>query len=341
MAFLRLAVISVAVWASAPANAGTCKVEKNVEYPLVYANGMAALYIHVDDGVRKRFGHNLKMGIDTGASTLVSPEAASRMQAARDPYRRTRAIGTTGTMLVNNVQLRNFQFAGKLYTTLSVPKIPLPPPLPSALNSSSASDPLDGLIGGDLLSAYDVDLDLGGKSITFYEVRGCAQVTPPWTEPYISVPIKVTHRHSIIVPVEVDGYKLPGLLDTGSSGYAITRRGALRSGATEAMLAADLMLDASGIGGIKKQPFHKFKTLAIGGEAIRATALHVLDAELPDGDVLIGRSYLMFRRVWISYSTRTLFIRAPKAPSAQPPTIVPQPVPPIPIWRGYGGSSRP
>jgi hypothetical protein len=65
--------------------------------------------------------------------------------------------------------------------------------------------PLDGIIGGDVLSMFDVDLDLGRKSITFYEVHGCAHVTPPWAGPFASVPIKVTSRHNIVVPVEVDG----------------------------------------------------------------------------------------------------------------------------------------
>ncbi len=343
MAFIsRFSAIAIALWAStiASASSRTCKIEKNVEYPLVFANGMPALYAYAEDGVLKKHGHNLRMGIDTGASTLVTPETASRVQASRDPYRRTRAVGTTGTMLVDHVQLRNLQFAGKLYGRLSVPKIPLPPPLPSASNSRSASDTLDGLIGSDLLSAYDVDLDLAGKSITFYEVRGCAQVTPPWTEPYTSVAIRITPRHAIVVPVEVDGYKLPAILDTGSSGFAITRRGALKSGITQAMLAADPILDASGIGGIKKHPAHKFNTLAIGGETIRDTSLQVMDAELLDGDVLIGQSYLIYRRVWISYSTGMLFIRAPQTPSAQAPAIVVQPTPLLPTLRGYGDPCR-
>jgi hypothetical protein len=42
--------------------------------------------------------------------------------------------------------------------------------------------------------------------------------------------------------------------------------------------------------------------------------------ELRDGDVLIGHTYLISRRVWISYSTRMLFVRQPKfLPSFQLP----------------------
>jgi Aspartyl protease len=238
-------------------------------------------------------------------------------------------------MIADHVKLRDFEFAGKVYHTFSAPKIPLPPPLPSS-SAPNGYMPFHGIIGGDVLSMFDVDLDLGGKSITFYEVRGCTHVTPPWNEPYSSVPITVTSRHNIVVPVEVDGHQLPALLDTSATGYAITRRGALTSGATEAMLAADPMQEASGIGGIKKQPSHKFRTLAIGGETIPETALLVMDAELPLGDVLIGQSYLMFRRVWISYSTRTLFIRAAKAAFAQPPAASWPSI--LPSVLGYGSS---
>src|SRR5262249_54730551 len=51
---------------------------------------------------------------------------------------------------------------------------------------------------------------------------------------------------------------------------------------------------------------------------------------LLDGEVLVGLTYLTPRRVWISYATGTLFIRAPKTPSSlQLPRLPELPAEPV------------
>jgi tetratricopeptide (TPR) repeat protein len=269
-------------------------------------------------------GTDVQMGVDTGAQTLVTPKTSAQFRLTRDWGRRTKEIGTTAITVVDNVLLRNLEFAGKRYGTMSVAKISLPVP-PGSVLSDINPDALAGLIGADLLSEYDVDFDLAGKSMTLYKVRGCTKVTPPWTEPYTPLAVKITPKHNIVVPVEIDGYKLNALLDTGASGFAITRRGALKSGATEAMLKADPVQEIAGAGAINvKRPSHKFKTFVVGGETFRDIPLQLMATQIQDNDVLIGHTYLISRRVWISYSTRMIFVRAPKfVPSLQLPISPP------------------
>ncbi|MGA7323308.1 MAG: aspartyl protease family protein [Rhodomicrobium sp.] len=325
----RLSSIVGLVWLStiAASNASNCLVEKVAELPLFYHNGLVAVVARIGDS-------SVAMGVDTGSQTLVTPETAVHFRLTRDPHRRTRAFGTTGTTIVDNVLLRSFEFAGKHYATRTVPKI-------SLAASNLSPNPLGGLIGSDVLSEYDVDLDLAGRSMILYKVRGCSSVTPPWTEPYTSLAVKITAAHNIVMPVDLDDRKLSALLDTGATHFSISKRGALKSGVTEATLKADPMHEVSGIGGTKvKQPLHRFRTLIIGGETFRDTPLQLMRASVFDGDVLIGQTYLMPRRVWISYSTRTLFIRAPKTiaalqfpsvtelPPAMVSTASPPPVPP-------------
>jgi hypothetical protein len=163
------------------------------------------------------------MGLDTGAQTLVTPETSNRFDLVRNPYRKIKAIGTAGSTVVNNRILRNFEFAGKRYGPLNVAVVSLP--APSAIKN--LVNPLSGLIGGDILSEYDVDLDLEGKSMTLYKVRGCAKVTPPWTEPYTQVAVRIISKHNILFPIEVEGHRLSALLDTGATNFAITRRGVI------------------------------------------------------------------------------------------------------------------
>jgi predicted aspartyl protease len=288
------------------ASAGSCRVEKTAEVPLRYYRGTLAVTAKINNST-------IDMGLDTGAQTLVTPDTSGRFDFAPDGYRRVRAIGTAGTAVVDKVLLSNFEFAGKRYKTFSVAEIALPAPS----SSKMLVNPLAGLIGSDLLSEYDIDLDLEGKSMTLYKVRGCAKVTPPWPEPYTPVAVKITSRHNIILPVEVEGHRLPALLDTGATHFAISRRGAIKSGVTEAQLRADPKREVSGVGGMNvNQPVHSFQTLVIGGETFRNVAIPLTDARLGDAEVLVGLTYLTPRRAWISYATGMLFIRAPKTLSA-------------------------
>src|SRR5262249_54732391 len=112
-------------------------------------------------------------------------------------------------------------------------------------------------------------------------------------------------------------------LDTGATNFAITRRGAIKSGVTEAQLRADPTREVSGIGAMNaNQPVHTFQSLAIVGETFRNVPLQLTDAWPLDGEILVGLTYLTPRRVWISYATGTLFIRAPKTLSSlQPPQL--------------------
>jgi predicted aspartyl protease len=300
---LRLLAFIVLFSASSigDARSQACKAEKIAMLPLTYLNSFMAVTVRIE-------GKEVMMGVDTGAQTLVTPETAKRFQLVHDDNRRTRSFGTTAVISVSNVLLRNFEFAGKRYENKSVIEIALP--VTSILGKPEAA--IGGLIGADLLSEYDIDLNFPGKSMTLYKVSGCEKVPLPWSEPYTSIAVTINRHHSILLPVEVNGEKLSGLLDTGANGFAITKQGAGDSGVTAAELKADPKHVAAGAGGVATRPVHKFKTLAIGGETFRDVSMGVLATPLPDGDVLIGQPYLRFRRVWISYSMHMLFLGTPK-----------------------------
>lgn len=300
--------------AASALHAETCMIDKVIALPLGYTEGLATVPAKID-------GTDVTLGIDTGAQTLVTPQTAARFHLARDYTRRTREIGATGVTVANNFVLRGFEFAGKRYGFKSVVSISLAAPQASA--SKGNAEALAGLLGADVLSEYDVDLDLANRSLSLYRVRGCSKVTPPWSEPYTPFHIRVTGEHHVVLPVEVDGTELTALLDTGATGFAISRKAAIKAGATEAMLKDDPLQELTGVGGIAaKQPSHKFKTVVLGGETIRNLPLQLMPVQLPGADVLVGQVYLLFRHVWISYSTRSLFIGAPRIPNRQ---LLPEP----------------
>jgi predicted aspartyl protease len=304
----RFSAIAGAVWVltAAGAYAGHCRVEQAAELPLQYYRGTLAVAAKINNS-------DIHMGVDTGAQTLVTPNTSGRFGFPSDSYRTARAIGVAGTAIVDKVLLSNFEFAGRRYRPLSVAEIALPAPSASKV----PVNPLAGLIGSDLLSEYDVDLDLEGQSMRLYRVRGCRKVTPPWGEPYTRLPVKITSSRNIVFPVEAEGHRLSALLDTGATGFSMTRRSALKTGVTEAQLSADPVREISGIGGMNvKQPVHRFRTLAVAGETFHNVPIQLMDARHFDGEVLVGLTYLASRRVWISYATRMLFIQPSKTPSS-------------------------
>ena len=64
----------------------------------------------------------------------------------------------------------------------------------------------DGLLGADILLAFDLDLDLPAQRITFYRARReCPDAGPPWNEPYPGLAGVTTRRDRLLVPFELDG----------------------------------------------------------------------------------------------------------------------------------------
>ena len=45
----------------------------------------------------------------------------------------------------------------------------------------------DGLLGADMLLAFDMDIDVPGSTLTLYRSRVCPNAQPPWQEPPIEI----------------------------------------------------------------------------------------------------------------------------------------------------------
>ena len=92
----------------------------------------------------------------------------------------------------------------------------------------------DGLLGADILLAFDIDLDLPARRITFYRARReCPEAAPPWNEPYVAVAGVSTRRDRLLVPFELDGVAGMAVLDTGAQFSSISQSMAERIGLAE------------------------------------------------------------------------------------------------------------
>jgi predicted aspartyl protease len=252
-------------------------------------------------------GNVVNMLLDTGAqATLVTPGTAARLGLPRDRRRTTNLIGIGGSVASQNALIQDFAVAGSERLDLSVGVSTLP-----------ASDRTDGLIGADILSVYDLDLDFPGRMLTLYNVTGCEQIVPVWDRRYATVPAHLLSR-LLLVQIEIDGHPLSTLFDTGGRGVMLSRAAVPLVGLTDGDLALDPPEESRGIGA-RRTPssLHRFAAVRIGAETFHNVPVHITEFHQVQANMLLGMDYMIGRRFWISYATHTVFIQVPATATSQ------------------------
>ncbi|HVC58793.1 MAG TPA: retroviral-like aspartic protease family protein [Acetobacteraceae bacterium] len=247
--------------------------------------------------------------LDTGAErSLVTPAAVRRLDLALDQWVGTTMRGVGGVVEHQNADPRSLSLGGVALrrrtithdTSLTVGALPEP----------GAGAPIDGLLGRDFLSVFDLQFDMAAHRLTLFHVQGCRGRFLPWTQPYAVVPADTPMVHALILPITLDAHRLTALLDTGASESMVTLPGMIRLGLTPALLAGDPAATVRGIG--RQAPEmrrHRFASLQIGSETLRNPVLWVAPVRVvPIVDALLGADWLaMQRRVWISFAASQVF----------------------------------
>jgi predicted aspartyl protease len=247
--------------------------------------------------------------LDTGAAqTVVTPDAVSHFGLALDEWTATTMRGVGGVERRRNADPSSVELGGvSLHrrsvardATLRVATLP---------RRVVGAQRIDGLLGRDFLSLFDLDLAFPSQTLRLYEVRGCAGRFLPWTEPYLSVAVENPAESALVVPLAIDGVPLQALLDSGASRSLVAARGMARLGLGFDRLQADPSQIVSGVGPHTVTMWqHKFHDVEIGGETIANPVFLVAPIQLqPISDMLLGADWLLGRRVWISYATKQLF----------------------------------
>jgi hypothetical protein len=286
-----------------PATAqAACAVDRQATVPLQVSKGTITLPVEVN-GITATFI------LDTGAQRSVVTEAAvHRLQLARDQWVGTTMGGIGGIDRRPNAVPHSLSLGGvplvrrtlNRDTSLTVAKLP---------HASAGNQTVDGLLGRDFLSRFDLDLDLPGHRLTLYQVSDCVGRFLPWAGDYAAIPISIPTGQAIVVPVVLDGKSLHALLDSGASSSLLAAPGMYKMGLDPATLSADPSGQISGLGSRTLTVHqHRFGWLKVGDQNISSPLLWVEPVRLsPIVDMLLGADWLVGRRVWISYSTGQLF----------------------------------
>jgi hypothetical protein len=248
--------------------------------------------------------------LDTGASrSMVTVDAVHRLGLARDQWVGTGVggIGGRDIPLANadprSMTLGGIPLAKRLFhhdTSLAV----------GVMATGRGSGRLiDGLLGPDFLSVFDLDLHVADRRLILYAVPGCSGRFLPWPEGYRSIPVDFLIGDEIRLQVLVDRTPLWALLDTGAGFSMLSVPAMIRLGMRPADLASDPTLVAGGVGARRViVHLHRFRSVEIAGESVDPPLIFVGPLSVPGVGMMLGEDWLASRRIWISYATKQVFV---------------------------------
>jgi predicted aspartyl protease len=254
------------------------------------------------------------MALDTGAGiTVVSTEAAGRLNIPHD-FDHHADIGGVGgadsALFIGLVDTLDLDGVRLSHQALPIVDLPM---------HDGAGRKLAGFLGADVLSRFDVDLDIAGGHLGLWKATGCDTAPPPWDANADPLPIDLDEGHHILVPLRVDGVKLTAVLDTGAGGLDLTLRAGMRAGATDDALEADPVIHGTGVNNRGwTGHMHRFHTIAFGGRKLTDMWVALVPSSdvarydaLIGSDGLVGMRVLHDMRLWISYRTKSLYVAPP------------------------------
>ncbi len=290
-------LLALAACSAGPARAAGCVRHELARLPLRDDAG----FLSVEAAVA---GHAVRLMLDTGSDAgLILPQAARSLGLEPAPDAEVRLHGTGGSMSAGLVRLPDLALGALHLGDVLVPVGDLP-------GAPRLRPPVIGFLGGDVLSRFDLDIDIPHAALGLYQVAlpslACAP-PPAWTGPYRTVTL-ARHGVRLSLAARLDGHPISALLDTGARSRIVSEHTVLGLGVSAEQLAADAGGLTSGID-LREQPYHwhRFASLTVAGSTALRPVLTVAPLSGPF-DMLLGTDWLAGQRAWISYSMDRLFL---------------------------------
>jgi predicted aspartyl protease len=270
------------------ASAAAAAVPRDAAIPIAIVQGRCVVPVLLD-------GRAARMLLDTGADiSLVTRAAVARLRLRPDPWVSTTLRGASGLEERHaNVDVRSAR-AGTvpLFQRMAATGLNLPV-------TSSVIGGADGLLGGDILQHYTLDLNIP-------EARLLLATAPPTARPPDAVHLQLLRRNQLLAPVQLDGHRLVALLDTGASTSLVNARGLYRLGLASKPPQHDPAVPMLALGGETTVHVHRFAELRIGAFRVAAPSLLTQAVPEPAFDLILGLDVLGRQRLVLSYTELTL-----------------------------------
>jgi hypothetical protein len=293
MAFLMLPLLAACAGGGGVEH--DCSLAMVARLPIKVQANLLTVPIGID-------GHWVWMVVDTGAQrTTLSVQAADRLGLRHDSHV-SFSTGVGGVSSHADVVIDRLFVGGA--------RLPVPRFAVSTLNFSRATGlDAEGLLGADILLAYEMDIDVPNHTLTLYRARSCAAAKPDWAEPAVPIEGIASRGDRMLIPFSLDGVGGLAILDTGAQRSVVGIDMARRLGLTEQSMAGDPAERHRGAGpGVLVAHVHQFRDLRIGPAAMTHPFLSVLPAATGIGDALVGEDFLEGRRIWLDFPGRRLWV---------------------------------
>ncbi|MDQ2803747.1 MAG: retroviral-like aspartic protease family protein [Pseudomonadota bacterium] len=250
--------------------------------------------------------------LDTDAArSLVTPEAVRRLGLRLDQWVASTMVGVGGldrhsvadptSLTLAGIALRRHTLAAD--NTLAVAVMPF---------AENGGRRIDGLLGRDFLSAFDVALDGPARTMTLYNVAGCDARFRPWSGHSAAITALPAYGDALVIPVQVDERPLRALPDTGAASSVVVAPGMVRLGLKPGSSGDRVRIHGVGVF-VRGAEARRVASLRVGDDTTTDPVLLAAPVEVtPIVDMLLGADWLARRRVWLSYATRQVFVAAPK-----------------------------
>ncbi|HEY1838418.1 MAG TPA: retroviral-like aspartic protease family protein [Rhizomicrobium sp.] len=245
--------------------------------------------------------------IDTGALlSVVSDSVADQLKLERKrlPIElmmpggvKTRSLAVADTFTIGKMTARS----------LALAVIPT-----SALLGFEA----DGLLGPDILSNYDIDLDFAHAKFNIFSQDHCEGNVVYWAKggSYAKIPFRLLDHLHIAAPVVLDGKTITAVIDTGAERTMMPLSAARALGID--VSAANVTSERRSVNGTAASVLYRypFQTLALEGVTISHPDIDIgPDFNLGGAQILLGIETLRQLHLYIAYKERALYVTPAEA----------------------------
>jgi predicted aspartyl protease len=271
-------------------------------------------------------GHTVHLLIDTGGvySVLNKPVADAMNVSVRAINNGTEVYSGSGERFKSYIEAPDFKLGA-----IALDKLPM-----MVSREPMTSSTIDGTLGPDFLSRFEVDFDFAAHKLNLFAPDHCEGKVVYWAKAYVEVPFKIDDITHIAVPMMLDGHETTANIDTGAGITTLSEamtRGTF--GLTET--SPGMEQDSSAKPGDLFQYRYRFKSLSLSGLAVNNPLVYILpdkasrgfrrdhdakmDIDAIYGDQLkgpqmvLGANVLSKLHLFVSYKEKKLYLTAADA----------------------------
>jgi predicted aspartyl protease len=170
-----------------------------------------------------------------------------------------------------------------------------------------------GMIGPDILSNFDVDIDFAANKFNLFVNDHCPGKVVYWTHGgYAVVPMDLENGH-IVVPVTLDGKTVSAVVDTGADRSTISLDLAKSLFGLRSDSPGMKALGETSVNQTQPAPRYRypFKALSFAGVTVQTPVIDILDGKrfnAGSNEMLLGVKTLRQLHLYIAYKEKALYL---------------------------------